>query len=168
MLMPPTSNANDIDSRIKKGLRFLTKADVKLIRANVILSKLDGNEDPDGPDDLLKRRKFTVEGRLFVGWMTNGQYGKLSGYTGSKTVFANAVARLILSMRKSLVRAIGDIEEALVIPAKGAKQIASGGTAPTGCCTYGGGQKSDTSQAFCELGLAGMWDSMPCRKRDGS
>jgi hypothetical protein len=160
--MPPTSD----DKRIREGLKFLTRSDKTVIRAAVLLEKLEGITNPQGPADLLKEFSFEVSTSFYRGRMTQEQYTYLQGCTDTLRKFADAISRILLKMNGKVVNALTDLSSALDVPTSKVRVVALGGgigPPPTGCCTYDTNQQSDgVSQSFCEVGLQGQWSQNPC------
>jgi hypothetical protein len=154
----------DVD-RIRKGLRFLAKADKAVIRSAVILELLEGVSNPPGIADLLKRFTFHIGRKSFSGLMTEEQAGYLKGYTGDFRKFADAIASTLLKMNKKIPEALTDLSDALDPSKAKLKARLAGGISPPpcGCCTYDTGQQQNgVTQSFCEGGLVGNWDPNPC------
>ncbi len=91
------------DERIRKGLRFLTRADKAVIRAAVPLERLTGTVNPPGILDLLHEFSFNVGGNIYIGVMTQGQYTYLQRYTDSLRNFADAISRVLIKNNGNVV-----------------------------------------------------------------
>ncbi|MBI3409374.1 MAG: hypothetical protein HY040_13620 [Planctomycetes bacterium] len=155
---------------IKEGLKFLTKADRRAIRAADELWKLTGTANPPTPADLLDRFDFSVAGHPYHGKMTAEQYNYLAAFQATQKKFADAVAWVLLNLNGAVVHALSDLIRGL--KASATLSTASGRKAvavvippppPVGCCRYDTNQQSNgVTRTFCELGLQGNWDSHPC------
>jgi hypothetical protein len=159
--MPPSSD----DQRIRKGLKFLTKADTAVIRAAVVLEKLEGDPSPQGPADLLHLYAFDVGAKRYAGRVTTEQNDYLQGYTGNQRKFADALARILLSMNRQVPDIIKALSKSLKPPTRASgTRVPNGGITPPplGCCTYDNTKQDGVSQSFCEGGLQGHWDQNPC------
>jgi hypothetical protein len=163
------------DQRIRSGLKFLTKADRRFIKAAAQLEKLAGVSSPPSAGDLLHKFRFEVAGNRYKGRMTQEQHDSLVGHQGSLFDFANAIADLILILNNALLCALDALTKGweatkVSCPAIESKPDVSqviGGVA-TGCCTYDTNlQKNGVTQSFCESGLQGHWDPQPCKKQPG-
>ncbi len=154
------------DERIRKGLRFLTRADKAVIRAAVPLERLTGTVNPPGILDLLHEFSFNVGGNIYIGVMTQGQYTYLQRYTDSLRNFADAISRVLIKNNGNVVGALTDLSAALDAPAIRNTPVAEHGLVPVppvGCCTYDTNQQSNgITQTYCEGGLQGQWSPNPC------
>ncbi len=150
----------DDDTRIREGLKFLSRADIAVIRSSVPLERLE--EDPvSSIADLLKVAEFHVDGTLYRGRMTHTQSRYLGSYTASLRQFADAIARILLHMNDRILDALWDLESALLAIPKGTKPKLVNlpiAVPATGTCIYDTGkQASGLTQSFCETGLQGTW-----------
>jgi hypothetical protein len=162
--------ATDDQQRIRKGLKFISKTDRRVVKIAGRLLKLSGISHPPGAGDLLKRFRFTVAGNQYDGKMTQQQNNYLVGYQASLREFADAVSRVILHLDRATMQAVKDLSSGLGAPA--AHAIAPPGPngvippPPTGCCSFDTNQQQDgVTEAFCEGGLQGNWDPNPCHRR---
>jgi hypothetical protein len=152
------------DQHIKMGLKFLAKANKHVIRASLPLERLMGNPHPPGIHQLLKDFDFNVAGHPYTGLLTNEQATYLSGQTGSLKSFARAVRILLMRSSSNVVKALEDLNAAVVAPLTRAE----GSPAPhvinppaVGCCVVDGDPYSCT-QTYCDHGLQGTWFNQPC------
>jgi hypothetical protein len=146
----------DDDTRIQKGLKFLTKADKAVISSSAPLERLE-NQSVSNIAKVLKVVRFDVGGNTYTGRMARAQFEYLRTCTGSLSQFANAIAEVLLTMNDRVLDALSDLEGAL------AADSASTPPPPTGCCYYDTNKKRDgVTQSYCEGALLGMWDSHPC------
>ncbi len=157
------------DERIRKGLKFLTKADSATIRATVILQRLEGVPHPQGTTTLLKRYSFHIGQKVYKGVMIKEQHDYLQGYTANPKQFADAIARILLIMNNKILTTLTDLSGALGVPKIGKAPVVAAkilaGTTP-GCCVFDTDQQqAGVTQSFCEGGLVGTWTQGPCGKK---
>jgi hypothetical protein len=159
------------DQRIRKGLKFLCKADRRAVKAAVQLEKLTGLCDPPGVGEVLQWYRFTVQGKRYEGRMSRKQYEQLKGHVGSKKAFADAIADVILSLNNAVVDALKALSKGLcgtqaaVAAAALTGEDGDGGVfdPPLGCCNYDTNlQKDDVTEYICEVALLGEWKEGPC------
>jgi hypothetical protein len=152
------------DQHIKKGLKFLAKANKHVIRASHPLEKLLGVAHPPGIHDLLKDYGFEVAGNSYSGLLTKRQAAYLNDHAGSLKKFAKAVTILLIVSNKNVVKALDDLGAALEAPLTQAEGTKSQDEfpAPTGCCMVDGEPYNYCTQTYCEQGLQGTWSNQPC------
>jgi hypothetical protein len=160
--MPPVSD----DQRIRKGLKFLTRADKAVIRASVPLERLTGNANPPGIHTLLNEFSFSVGSNDYSGVMTQEQYTYLQGFTGSLGKFANAISSVLINSNNNVVGALSDLNAGLGPPMVRNRAVVGprAVVAPAvGCCSYDTDEQSNgIAQTYCEGGLQGQWSPNPC------
>lgn len=160
--MPPVTD----QQRIRKGLRFLSRADRAVLRAATPLERLE-EMTPPTIAGTLRWFDFTVKGSKFRGMMTQEQNAFLRKHTDTLRHFADAVAKVLLNINDRLLNVLGDLSGALDTPPARRKtfRATGGGIGPPtyGCCTYDDNQQqNNVSQSFCLGGLQGTWVAGPC------
>lgn len=166
--MPRVSNSEpkvSADQHIRKGLKFIGKANRAIIEAAIPLEVLVGDDPPD-IHQLLTRYSFTVGKNTYHGMLTKEQATYLNGQTGSLEAFAKAVVKILIGSNNNVAQALSDLDAALEAPgakANGARPQ-SVIPQPVGCCSVDGVDYS-CSETYCEQGLQGTWKSAPCIKR---
>jgi hypothetical protein len=177
MANDPTSESH---SRIRRVLKFITKADIAVIQAADLLEILEGDENPQGPADLLKRHPFVVKEpnggtHTFTARLTQAQIDYLNKFTKTLKDFEKAVLSVLQWSGVYVVRALTDLATAIAAPvpreeADKRDRTGPGGGGidppPLGCCYYDTNlSENDISESYCEGALQGQWSPNPCRAR---
>lgn len=162
--MPPVSD----DQKIRKGLKFIAKANKAVIEASIPLEVLEGDDDPPGILELMKRYTFTVEGVTYHGRLTVPQATYLNGQTGSLATFAKAVVAILVQSSTYVANALVALDAALEAPGYViTNQIGTGPIIPppsVGGCTVDG-DCYNCSVTYCEQGLQGSWSQTLCEQK---
>lgn len=164
---PPTDS-----QRIRRGLIVLGKQNKAVINAAILLEKIEGDPNPPGITQLLKRYTLTVGNVSFHGLMTQEQHAYLQGYLGTLKQLADAISKLMITIYGRLVNISQLFDVALDPPSTrrpGHSHHFQGVSPPVtpGCCTYDSGLTTQVSQSFCQTGLLGNWVAGDCPPRDG-
>jgi hypothetical protein len=164
--------AEDFDQRIRKGLRFVTRANGMLLKAGRQLEMAIGDEVFGAIK--LQPYEFQVENTPYSGKLTEEQYLLLKGSQKTKSAFADAVARLVDKVHNPVIIAEEDLLAALqpgAAPTGRPTSAAAAKARPTrfsprlmyGTCDYDTGQVATcVTQYVCRTAYAGTWTPDGC------
>ncbi len=165
---------------LRGWLRFLTRADVAVIRSALVLERFEQEKDPPEPAQALKHRVFTIGGFKFRARATREQLDYLGQFTADLGTFTTGLLKLLMQLNTGVYRVICCQRDALNVPSLAmAAEVAAGEADLTpadvvvagdgdvtppqlGCCMVDGqAPQPNVTQAFCD-GIQGTWNPGPC------